>query len=41
MKTIISHDVEEAFKEMTKEDMKRMPQQYHEFMDVFSKKAAD
>jgi transposase InsO family protein len=35
------HDVEEAFKEMTEEDRDRLPKQYHEFMDVFSKKAAN
>ena len=35
------HDVEEAFKEMTEEDVKRMPSEYHEYMDVFSKKAAN
>jgi hypothetical protein len=35
------HDVEEAFKEMTEEDRERLPKQYHEFMDVFSKKAAN
>jgi hypothetical protein len=35
------HDVEEAFKEMTEEDIQRMPTQYHEYMDVFSKKGAN